>query len=73
MTNRHQDQATKIIEAFKDTLDEDVCQQISDEKFNVLALMIKEAMGEELGVAAELIEDVVRKLRAESDKPELGM
>lgn len=73
MNNRHQEQAKKIVEAFKDTLDESVRQQIPAEQFNVLVLMIKEAMGEELCVAAERIENVLRELRAESDKLELGM
>ena len=73
MTYRQQDMARKIIAAFKDTLDENLCRQISDEQFNVLELMIKEGIGKELSAATELVEEVVRKLRAESDKPELGM
>lgn len=73
MSNRHQELASRIVENFQDSLDENIRQQIPDNQFNVLTLMIREALGNELSTAAERIESVVRGLRAESDKPELGM
>ena len=73
MTNRHQQRAEKIVATFKQSLSENIAQQITDAQLNSLIIMIKEAMGEEAGFAAEQLEQVIRKLRAESEKPELGM
>ena len=73
MTNRHQQRAEKIVTTFKQSLSESVVQQITDAQFNSLILMIKESMGEEAGFAADELEQVIRKLRAESEKPDLGM
>lgn len=73
MTNRHQEKAENIVATFKQSLDEKVAQQITDAQFTALTLMVKEAMGEELGLAAEQLEQVIRKLRAEAEKPDLGM
>ena len=73
MTNRHQQRAEKIVATFKQSLDAKVAQQITDAQLNALTLMIREAMGEEAGFAAEQLEQVIRKLRAESEKPDLGM
>ncbi len=73
MTNRHQERAEKIAAAFKQSLDKNVAKQITDAQFKTLTLMIREAMGDEAGFAAEQLEQVIRKLRAESEKPDLGM
>ncbi len=73
MTNRHQQTAEKIVATFKQSLDKNIAQQITEAQFNTLTLMIREAMGEEAGFAAEQLEQVIRKLRAESEKPDLGM
>ena len=73
MTNRHQERAEKLVATFKQSLDKKVAKQITDAQFNTLTLMIREVMGEEAGFAAEQLERVIRKLRAESEKPDLGM
>jgi hypothetical protein len=73
MTNRHQEKAENIVATFKQSLDAKVLQHITDAQFIGLTLMIKEAMGEELGFAAEQLEQVIRKLRAESERPDMGM
>lgn len=73
MVNQHQDRAVKVVEAFRGLLDENIRQQITNAQFDTLTLMITEAISEELGVAADMMEDVIQKLRAEINKPELGM
>jgi hypothetical protein len=73
MTNRHQEKAENIVATFKQSLDAKVLQHITDAQFIGLTLMIKEAMGEELGFAAEQLEQVIRKLLAESERPDMGM
>lgn len=46
-------------------------QQITDSQFNTLRLMIKEALGEELAEAIERMEEVIKQLRTETERPEL--
>ena len=73
MTNRHQEHAEKIVAAFKDALDGDVRQQISDAQYHLLSNTIRKALGEELGHAAERMEELVRQLRSETERPDLGI
>ena len=73
MTVRHQEMAEKIVATFKQSLDKNVAQQISDAQFNTLSLMIMEAMGEEARFAVEQLEKIIQKLRTEAEKPDLGM
>jgi hypothetical protein len=73
MMKRHQDKAAQIIEAFRNSLDVQLQQQISDAQLKDLEAMIVEAIGEELGIAAERVDQVVKQLRAESERPDLGL
>ena len=73
MTNRHQQTAEKIVATFKQSLDENVAQQITEAQYISLTLMVKEAMGEEARFAVEQLEKIIQKLRVESEKPDLGM
>ena len=73
MVDRHQQLAQKVVEAFRARLSEDARQQISQTALDELALMIREALSEELESAAASVEELARKLRANIDKPELGL
>ena len=73
MTVRHQEMAEKIVATFKQSLGEDVAQQITEAQYTALILMVEEAMGEEARFAVEQLEKIIQKLRAESEKPDLGM
>ena len=73
MTVRHQEMAEKIVATFKQSLEENVAQQITEAQYTALTLMIKEAMGDEARFAAEQLEKIIQKLRAESEKPDLSM
>ena len=73
MTEETQELAEKVVATFKHNLSETAREQIRDADFNELALMIREAISEELSRATDMVEEVVRKLRSETDKPELGL
>ena len=73
MTHQHQQHAEKIVAAFRDLLDENTRQLITASQFNTLALMIKTGLGEELAVAIERMEEVIRQMRTETEKPDLGI
>jgi len=62
-----------VVATFKHNLSETAREQIRDADFNELILMIREAISEELARATDMVEEVVRKLRSETDKPEIGL
>ena len=73
MTDETQELADKVVATFKNNLNEAVRAQIRDADFNELTLMIQQAISEELARATDMIEEVARKLRSDTDKPDLGM
>ena len=73
MADRHQELAQKVVNTFKQSLSDQVREQITDAQFNELALMIREAISEELKEAAELIDAIAKKLRSQTDDQELGL
>jgi len=62
-----------IIDTFKSRLSKSVCEQIGNAQFTDLAIMIDDAIREEIASAADLVEDVARKLRENARGPELGL
>ncbi len=73
MTDETQELADKVVATFKNNLNEAVRAQIRDADFNELTLMIQQVISEELARATDMIEEVARKLRSDTDKPDLGM
>ncbi len=73
MTDNQRPGVARIIERFKSQLDPGVREQISNAQFTDLALMIDEAITEEISCAADLVEEAVKKLRASGRKPELEL
>ena len=73
MPNRHQALADRVLDAFKDILSEAVREQITESQYTELSLMIQEALSEELENAINRVEEVVKNLRTEVEKPELGL
>ena len=73
MTEETEELAEKVVATFKHNLSEAAREQVSEADFNELSLMIREAISEELSRATDMVEEVVRKLRSETDKPELGL
>lgn len=73
MTENQRPVVEKIIEAFRSQLSDSVCEQIGSAKFADLAIMIDEAIAGEMASAADLVEEVGRKLRANARGPDLGL
>jgi len=63
----------EIIDTFKSRLSKSVCEQIGSAQFADLALMIDEAIRAEIASAADLVEEVARKMRKSARGPELGL
>ena len=64
---------TEIIDNFKSRLSKSVREQIGSAQFDDLAIMIDEAINTEIASAADMLENVIRKLRQSARGPELGL
>ncbi|MGD8743556.1 MAG: hypothetical protein PVH46_09030 [Granulosicoccaceae bacterium] len=73
MTDHHEEVADKIAETFKASLDEAVREQINEARFHELATAIRAALSAERLVLAEHLEDVVKKIRSETDRPQIEL
>lgn len=73
MTDGQRPMVGKIVEKFKEELDPAVRDQITGAQYSALAIMIEEAIAEEVGSAASMVEEVGKKLRARVGGGELGM
>ncbi len=73
MTDKQRPTVVKVIEAFRSRLSDTARNQITDAQFADLAMMIEEAIAEELGTAADIVEEALKKLRAVTPKPDLGL
>ncbi len=73
MTDRHHQVAEQIVQKFKQGLSKQALANIQDAQLLDLNLHIRRALSTELDHAAERLETLVQELRAEVEKPELGM
>jgi len=73
MSDRHRKLAEDVVRTFKDTLSQSALSDISDAQFEDLALMVREAIAEELDAAATIVEEAARRLRREVEKRDLEL
>lgn len=73
MDETHQVIANRIVESFKAQLNADVREQIPDAAYEELLQMIRGALAAELNTAADMLEDLVRKMRAQDERGDLGL
>jgi hypothetical protein len=62
-----------VVAEFKEIIGESACSSISDANFQDLTLLIRDAITDELLVAAEIMENVVKHIRSGTDLHELGL
>ncbi|MEM4407491.1 MAG: hypothetical protein QXI19_01975 [Candidatus Caldarchaeum sp.] len=65
--------ARKIAEDFIASLDESVKEKITEAQIDNLVSAIRKVLSAEKARVADQIEDIVKRLRAEIDKPELDL
>jgi len=68
-----QQRAQKVVASFKESLDSQVRDNIRDHQYEELALMIGEALSDQLDEVTARIEILVQELRADSRKGQMGM
>lgn len=73
MTNHNEEVARKIAEDFIASLDESVKEKITEAQIDNLVSAIRKVLSAEKARVADQIEDIVKRLRAEIDKPELDL
>jgi hypothetical protein len=73
MAENQRQVVTEIIDNFKARLSKSVCEQIGSAQFDDLAIMIDEAINTEIASAADMLENLTRKLRESARGPELGL
>lgn len=73
MTHSHQDIAAGIVAEFRDNLSEATRQHIDSEQFAHLASLICAALSAEQAVAVDLVEELLARLRARLDAPQLEL
>lgn len=73
MNERHQERAQKVVESFRELLEQKALDAISDNEFEQLAIFVQEALADELHDAAEQVEELARKLRAGATQEEVGI
>ena len=65
--------ADKVVAAFKNNLSDETLSHISEQEFHELANIVREALSEELSKAAEMIDEVVKKLRGMTDHRDIDL
>jgi hypothetical protein len=68
-----QERAQKVVASFRASLDEPLRDGISEHQYEELALMIAEALSDQVDEVAARMESLVHALRAESMKGQMGM
>ena len=73
MSDRHRELAEDVVRTFKGTLSQTALANITDAQFEGLALMVREAIAEELDTAANIVEEAAKRLRREVEKRNLEL
>lgn len=68
-----QQRAKKVVDSFKASLDGEVRDSISAHQYEELALMIAEALSDQIDDITARINVLVQELRAESSKGQMGL
>lgn len=73
MTNRNKELAEKVVNNFTAILSDKARNELSDSDLNTLAGMIEGALSVEKREIAELIEGMVKKLKADASAPDISL
>lgn len=73
MTNRNKELADKVVKNFVAIISDKARNELSDSDLNTLAGMIEGALSVEKREIAELIEDMVKKLKADASAPDISL
>ena len=72
MSEPFEEQARRIVEAFKTDLEPEVRDRIGEAQYRDLTLMISRVIAAELGDSARLVEDAAQRIRGHARQWEAG-
>jgi len=73
MTNRHEILAAEVVDAFKNSLDEETLSGLSQTQLDTLAQLVQEALSDELQITIERIEELAHDLRTQLEHKEIEL
>ena len=73
MSDRNKELADKVVNTFRESLNDKALAVITDAEFGALTVMIQEALLTQKREIAELIEDMVKKLKADAAAPDISL
>lgn len=73
MSDRQKERARRVVESFKQLLDQKAINTIPANDFDQLALFVEEALCDELHDAAEQLEALARTMRSAASLSEAGV
>ena len=73
MNSQNEKLAQKVVEAFKKNVSAEAREHISESDYNVLASIVQEALSLEMAEAAEMVDNLEKRLKEMDGRPELGL
>lgn len=73
MTDGQQERARQVVKQFKDRLDPDIRASITLAQYEDLEQLVRSAIAQELQEAAEVMENTVRYIRKEVERPQIEL
>lgn len=73
MSNQNEKLAQKVVEAFKENVSAEAREHISESDYRVLASIVQEALSLEMAEAAEMVDNLEKRLKEMDGRPELGL
>lgn len=73
MSERQRERAQKVVQSFRELLDQKALDAIPPNDFEQLTLFVQEALSDELHDAAEQLEELARRMRSETNLGDVGV
>ena len=73
MNSQKEQLAQKVVEVFKKNISAEARAHISETEFHELALIVQEALSLEMAEAAEMVDNLEKRLKEMDGRPELGL
>jgi len=73
MNNQNEKLAQKVVEAFKKNVSAEARENIRESDYNLLASIVQEALSLEMAEAAEMVDNLEKRLKEMDGRPELGL
>lgn len=73
MDNQNEILAQKVVEAFKKNVSAETRKHMTENDFNMLGLMVQEALSLEMTEAVEMVDELEKRLKEMERNPEIGL